>query len=239
MNEMSNAVHRHLEGTCRGYSIKKEVCYNKDGPGIPDEITVGYYEEDGSTCGEFCFSWRQTGTCELKAYDDSWVALAMMPDLLSALADVKPATKEKDNTRSCITVQQVVQALNSLGFKDRTEREEPGSKEIVFDDAEEVADVLVDEMAALGFVNTAYFTLAHRAGDRKAPLCVSGKVRKDGERRYYSLHIYNKLASNGEGNGYLVDAEDDSRHSLILVLKNAQEKAKEEWQGASKQALRT
>lgn len=62
-------------------------------------ITIGFYQDDGSTTGEFQVSWEPLGgksTPRLCAFDDSWHALYCFRDLLEKMAfvdgqDIPPA----------------------------------------------------------------------------------------------------------------------------------------------------
>lgn len=98
-----------------GDAVSKKIGYRPD----DDEIMLGYYCPGGGTSGEFSIKWRELGNRNvpyLKAFDDSWSALAGFADVIAAL-------KELDATNP--TVEQVAKVLLACGVKDATPRESP------------------------------------------------------------------------------------------------------------------
>ena len=84
-----------------------------------DEILIGFYCPTGGTSGEFSIKWRELGKRNvpyLKAFDDSWSALANFADVIAGL-------KGLDATNP--TVEQVAKVLLACGVKDATPRESP------------------------------------------------------------------------------------------------------------------
>lgn len=80
---------RKHEGSIRGYYRCSKAWYadkNRDA-----EITIGMYDPEGGTSGEFSVEWKELGgkiVMQLKAFDDSWSALACFPDLLAGMANM-------------------------------------------------------------------------------------------------------------------------------------------------------
>lgn len=112
------------EGDERRFIISSQAWYgdanrSKDSKPGDDEIMLGYYCPDGGTSGEFSIKWRELANRNvpyLKAYDDSWSALAGFTDVIQEL-------KKLDGTDP--TVEQVAQVLVACGVKDATPRESP------------------------------------------------------------------------------------------------------------------
>ena len=85
-----------------------------------DNLTIGFYHEEGGTSGEFSIQWDyllNNIVPQLKAFDDGWNALANMPELLEYLASV-------DDQHTTIDV--FVDNLLRLGFADRTAKKPNG-----------------------------------------------------------------------------------------------------------------
>ena len=84
-----------------------------------DDITVGFYTNDGGTTGEFTFEWLKFGHkvfVKLVAYDDSWSALYQFSDLLEAMAEI-----DDEN----ISPKDFCKLLISLGIEDNTKEKSP------------------------------------------------------------------------------------------------------------------
>jgi hypothetical protein len=84
-----------------------------------DEIMLGFYSPDGGTSGEFAIRWEQLSgkiVARLKAYEDSWSALAHFSDVLEKLAEL-------DGTNPGIEA--VAEVLKSCGVIDATPRVSP------------------------------------------------------------------------------------------------------------------
>lgn len=91
-----------------------------------DEVIFGHYHftpegHDDGTSGEMVMEWTDLGslhgpTARLCAYPDAWGVLATMPDLVGALGAWSP---------ECMTPEQFINLLLSLGFRDITETVDP------------------------------------------------------------------------------------------------------------------
>ena len=56
-----------------------------------DMINIGFFDPQGGAAGEFSVRWLRVGdkiTPHLEAFDDSWRALANMPELIQFMAEV-------------------------------------------------------------------------------------------------------------------------------------------------------
>ena len=112
-------------GDNRGFTWTGQAWYGKSALShlnYTDEVTIGYYAEDGGTSGEFSIRWiplSGESVPKLEVFNDGWHALATMPDLIAALS-------EADDQN--ITPAQLCEVLLSLGFRDRTERRDQGRK---------------------------------------------------------------------------------------------------------------
>lgn len=81
-----------------------------------DEVMVGFYCPDGGTSGEFCVEWIELSgkiVARLKAFDDSWHALAGFPDMMAHMADMDGQE---------VTPRMFCDMLLSLGIEDHTRR---------------------------------------------------------------------------------------------------------------------
>lgn len=95
-------------------SLVAELC----APG-GDVMHIGFANPKGGTSGQFSIKWKPLSgkmVPQLRAYDDSWLALAGFSDVLAKLAEV-------DDTNP--TVDQVAGILKSCGVVDATARESP------------------------------------------------------------------------------------------------------------------
>lgn len=120
-------------GDVRAFVILSQAWYG--GSSLPpkyestghDEITMGFYCPDGGTSGEFTIAWAPLGdrlVPRLKAFDDSWSALALFSDVVQKLAEI-------DGTNP--SVEQVADILKSCGVVDKTERISPYSGQTLSD----------------------------------------------------------------------------------------------------------
>jgi hypothetical protein len=103
-----------------------------------DEIMLGFYSPDGGTSGEFAIRWEILNgapIARLKAYEDSWSALANFGDVLQKLAEL-------DSTNP--SVETVAQVLKNCGIVDATPRVSPYGSRVsrVQDNIESLAGVL-------------------------------------------------------------------------------------------------
>lgn len=108
---------RYVRGT-KCFSIPYEAWYADTAvkPFEKEGIILGCYDEDGGAVGEFRLEWSEYGI-QLKAYNDAWGALNRMPELLGFMAQLDLEGKEP-------ALEEFVQMLRSLGYQDRTKREE-------------------------------------------------------------------------------------------------------------------
>lgn len=109
---------RDHEGDVRGFYIANRAYY---GGHTSDrkEITFGLYSPLGGTSGEMGVQWQELNgksVPQLRAFDDSWSALATFGDLLSELAKVGD---------ECITEDQLIEILLSCSFEDSTPYTDP------------------------------------------------------------------------------------------------------------------
>lgn len=108
-------------GMVRGFYWHSQAWYGSTVPvgrdNATDCINIGFYDPDGGTTGEFSITWHVLGSGvhpRLNVFDDAWHALAQMPDLISALADM-------DSTDP--SPAEVAALLVGFGFRDLTRRE--------------------------------------------------------------------------------------------------------------------
>ena len=81
---------------------------------IIDKITIGFYNEDGGTTGEFVIKWTLicgAATPMICSFDDSWSALLEFKDLLEKLAELDNLSPSPD---------EIVKVLISLGIENNT-----------------------------------------------------------------------------------------------------------------------
>ena len=80
-------------GDQKGFFHFRSAWYGKPAylqPGIVDIVSFGYYAPDHSSSGELSMAWYQVGhspTPRLEVFNDGWHALAMLGDLIAALAE--------------------------------------------------------------------------------------------------------------------------------------------------------
>ena len=103
---------RNHEGCIRGFYRCSKAWYadkNRD-----TEIAIGMYDPEGGTSGEFSVKWSELGSrivMQLRAYDDSWSALACFADLLAGMANM-------DSDK--ISEPEFANFLTAIGVKDLT-----------------------------------------------------------------------------------------------------------------------
>lgn len=105
------------EGCRRAFVWSARAWYHRPGDG--PEINFGMYAYEGGTSGEMTMEWIELDRRQiprLKAFDDSWSALAMFGDLLQKMGEA-----DDEN----ITQGQFVEMLISCGFEDKTEYQSP------------------------------------------------------------------------------------------------------------------
>ena len=95
--------------------------YWKNLPGFPDrifdEVMVGMYHDDGGTSGEFAITWEWLGDSKvirLKAFNDSWSALAQCSDLIEYMETLD---------ENYVEPEEFIAKLVEMGYKDLTARE--------------------------------------------------------------------------------------------------------------------
>lgn len=84
-----------------------------------DSVTMGFYDEEGGTSGEFSMEWEDLGTHvhpRLCAFDDSWSALWEFRDFLEALAQMDGEDP---------TPEEICALLESMGVEDDTPEKNP------------------------------------------------------------------------------------------------------------------
>jgi hypothetical protein len=136
-----------------------------------DDITLGFYNPEGGTSGEFTIRWRQLDSRVvpyLHAFEDSWSALANFHDVITGLAEL-------DGTNP--TVEAVAQVLLACGVRDATERQSPYEGE-----APEVTRDDVDAAVRLLRLYSATFERVRNAGRemRAEPNWAEGLEHKPG-----------------------------------------------------------
>ena len=80
------------------------------------EINVGFFYPSGGTTGEFSIKWRKLDgdiVPRLYSYDDSWLALSKMPELIEFMA--------KNNDKN-ISKEEFVSGLKELGYVNLTKK---------------------------------------------------------------------------------------------------------------------
>lgn len=105
------------DGCRRAFVWSARAWYHR--PGDRPEINFGMYADEGGTSGEMTMEWIELNGRQvprLRAFDDSWSALATFGDLLQNLGQV-----DDEN----ITQKQFVEMLLSCGFEDQTKYESP------------------------------------------------------------------------------------------------------------------
>ena len=110
---------RDHEGCSRGFIWHSQAWYAKSSPlneNVTDELNIGFYHPEGGTSGEFCIQWEELSgkvVARLMAFDDSWSALAKMPELIEYMESVDDLN---------IPISEFVDKLLNLGFTDNTAR---------------------------------------------------------------------------------------------------------------------
>lgn len=130
---------KRFEGLQRGFFVHSEAWYSK-GPNVPnmigrakEEIWFGFLvpesgSDDGlAMSGEIFLRFYDLHgtklTPKLEVFHDSWAALLAMPDILEWLGEMDDIG---------FTPQELVEKLLSMGFIDRTTRENPNAHKITF-----------------------------------------------------------------------------------------------------------
>lgn len=98
----------------KAFIIPHEAWYGNTVLGEP-HIYIGLYYESGGCDGEFKIVWDNIGI-QLRAYDDSWGVLAQMPELIGLMGRIQTGKLNP-------TLKEFSELLESIGFKDMTERE--------------------------------------------------------------------------------------------------------------------
>lgn len=100
-------------GCKRGFHVSNRVWYKNYA--TPKSISFGMYFPGGGSSGEMRMVWEELAgkeTPRLKAYDDSWSALALFTDLIQKMG-------QADNQD--ITQDQFIRMIKECGFEDLTQ----------------------------------------------------------------------------------------------------------------------
>ena len=105
-----------MKGYVKAFEIPSESwCYSER---YENSILIGIYDENGEgTRGEFLIEWGSFGGVSLRAFSDSWEALANMPELIELLSKISQEGKEPD-------MKEFAEMLKGIGYKDITQRGE-------------------------------------------------------------------------------------------------------------------
>lgn len=118
--EVSNQFLDKHFGDFRGYSHLKQAYYGETilrNAEYINDVTIGFYDPDGGTSGEFCVRWYNlTGkiTPCLEVFDNAWNALFCFSDVLQKMAEVDSED---------ITPEEFCKLLDDCGVLDKTKRE--------------------------------------------------------------------------------------------------------------------
>ena len=125
---------RNHKGMTRGFHHTGSAWYGASAlveKDVVDEVMIGMYDVEGGggTSGEFSVVWEKLGAevvPRLKAYDDSWSALANFADLMSKMAGMD--SKNIGSKAFC-------EMLKECGIKDLTSYKSPYTKQTESADA--------------------------------------------------------------------------------------------------------
>ncbi len=107
------------EGCYKGYTLMSESWYyeaNRPTMNCMDEVNFGYFDPEGGTSGEMSMEWHDLNNelvPKLGVYNDGWDALSNFQDLIVELGKLDDIN---------ISPKQFCDLLDTLGFKDGTER---------------------------------------------------------------------------------------------------------------------
>lgn len=104
------------ESGTKGFFIPGEAWYADMIRVKMNYITIGIYNDDGSTEGEFQIKFKASGAAELRVDSRDWEVLGKMPELVGLLARIKKSGKTPE-------IEKLKNKLKELGYKDMTERE--------------------------------------------------------------------------------------------------------------------
>ncbi len=108
---------KNNDGVFRGFTQLSRCWYanaNLKNTDLIDDVTFGFYHEEGGCSGEMSMRWKELSGAiipYLKVYDDGWSALNEFKDILPHLADVDDLN---------IPPEDFCQILLDCGFKDMT-----------------------------------------------------------------------------------------------------------------------
>lgn len=119
---------KNHEGDIRSFSILSQAWYGESclkHADYVDEVTIGFYSDEGGTSGEFSVRWIELGqgsrrvqAPHLEVFNDAWPALYYrFNDMLAMMAETKG-----ENT----TPMEFAKKLEYLGIVDRTKRHQDG-----------------------------------------------------------------------------------------------------------------
>lgn len=93
------------------------------------EVMFGIYPEGEATpdlrIAEMAFRWYdlENSTARLEVFDESWAALAEMPDVVAWIGTLSVNKTDQNGRplRGPVTLREIVQGLERLGFENRTD----------------------------------------------------------------------------------------------------------------------
>src|SRR3954447_12698440 len=105
-----------------GYHVTHEAWYSSTSPNRTPSITVGLNADEGGCAWEFVIDQGEgtalSRTCQIGMPGDSWRAFTEVPELFTALAAVVRGD-------DAVTLDEVREVLEGLGFRDETARVSP------------------------------------------------------------------------------------------------------------------
>jgi len=107
------------EGCIRGYHRSSKAWYAKANNKDRIEVTFGMYLEGDGTSGEMTMEWVELANkqcARLKAFEDSWSALALFTDLIQKMGEVDSEGIQEE---------EFCKMLDECGFKDLTAYKDP------------------------------------------------------------------------------------------------------------------
>ncbi len=87
-------------------------------PDYIDDLSLGIYHSEGGTSGEFTIEWitlDRNVASRLKAFDDSWHVMPLMPELFTLMAQVS-----SDSSTPAYSTEDFTKRLLEKGWRDLT-----------------------------------------------------------------------------------------------------------------------
>ena len=115
--KLTKMIKNH-EGCVKGYHRSSKAWYAKS-LDKKVEVNFGMFHPEGGTTGEMSMEWVELSgkqCARLKCFEDAWSALALFTDLIQEMGKI-------DNME--IQEKEFCNLLDSCGFKDLTEYEDP------------------------------------------------------------------------------------------------------------------